>query len=85
MLVKTVDCEGYFTYNPYIEIDTEEFDIWFGVRVGMSKSEVISILGKPVFQLNSTIKYVSCEDHYGILIFEFQNDKVSKIKFEYSI
>lgn len=84
VMIKSIDVE-YFTYTPYIEVDTGEFNLWFGVRVGMSKEELISILGKPVFQLDSTIKYVSCEGHYGVITFEFQNDKVSKIKFEWSI
>ncbi|MHB8131893.1 MAG: hypothetical protein ACYDEX_23215 [Mobilitalea sp.] len=63
----------------YIEITNDDCVLYFGVKVGMSKNELISILGPPEEISDNLIKYSSY--HKNELIFDLINDKVYKIRF----
>ena len=70
-----------------IEISNLEFTLYFGIKIGMSRNQLIEILGKPNTSKNEYVKYISLEKN-GIgeeLIFNLENDKISSIVYKIEI
>ena len=64
-------------------VETNDYPIKFGVKIGSSHSEITKILGMPVETINNVFVYYDNSDASNYVYIHFKENKVSKIEWHF--
>ena len=79
--LKKITSELYTDNGMIITIISDQITLEYGIKIGMTKNELIKILGKPVEDKNNSLKYIAMSSGAAqILTFNMENNRIIKIQ-----